>query len=450
MPAPTTDVAVARDTTSPIAVTRWPSETPLLILAAAVSLVVWAVATITIIGLLYGLVIAAFFFVGHAVFVAHVRGNGVRIGPEQFPELAESVEQLSRRMGLTPVPETYLMQDGGTLNAFAAKFFRSSIVVLFSDLIDACGDDAGARDMIVAHELGHIRAGHLRWTWLLLPGFFVPFLGSALSRAREYTCDRYGMAGAGRRESALLGLAILAAGGTHGPRVNREVLVRQREQLNTGWMRIGEWLSTHPPLVSRMAALDPALDAIAGTTSSGTARALGILGGAAVTPVAVTFLALTMIVGMIGSPKLGSRPGASKFDEGALEKLLADPRFGERPPAASAAATPLVQEPPAPPVEPLPAGTDVGQELARIQVDVDLTALSGVVEMERGRGSMPADAAALYAVVAQRNPGEPERHDPFSGQRYVYEQRDGGYVLKSVGPDRQAGTADDISREARR
>jgi hypothetical protein len=92
----------------------------------------------------------------------------------------------------------------------------------------------------------------------------------------------------------------------------------------------------------------------------------------------------------------------------------------------------------------------VGQELSKIQVNVDLTALAGVVEMERASGAVPVDAAMLYAKAAQRHPGEPERRDPFGGgQRYQYEQRDGSWVLRSVGPDGKGGTADDIIRDSR-
>ena len=55
-------------------------------------------------------------------------------------------------------------------------------------------------------------------------------------------------------------------------------MVRQRENLNTGWMKIGEWLSTHPPLANRIAALDPALDALTERSSAGTIRGLAIVG----------------------------------------------------------------------------------------------------------------------------------------------------------------------------
>jgi len=113
----------------------------------------------------------------------------------------------------------------------------------------------------------------------------VPFLGAAYSRAREYTCDRYGAALCGDRQGALRGLAILAAGGTHGPQVNLESLVAQRRDLNTGWMTLGRWLMTHPPLCDRVAALDPVLGDAIQLSSRGPLRALGILGTACIIPI---------------------------------------------------------------------------------------------------------------------------------------------------------------------
>jgi Zn-dependent protease with chaperone function len=229
-----------RQSQATITIEPWPGERPLFLLALLVSLALWLLATITVIGLVYGAIFGLFFFVMHLAFVAYVRGNAVRLGPDQFPEIHSTVVRLAGRIGLDPVPEAYLMQAGGSLNAFATRFLRTHMVVLFSDLLEACGDNTAARDMIIAHELGHVHRGHLKWHWVLLPAHLIPFLAQALSRAREYTCDRYGLAGAGSTEGALLGLAILSAGGTHGPLVNRRVFVAQRGALNTGWMTIGE------------------------------------------------------------------------------------------------------------------------------------------------------------------------------------------------------------------
>jgi len=188
-------------------VQRWPTETPLFVLVLLSAIACWIFLVLSIIGLVYAGMLGIFFFVSHVSFIAHLKGSAVRVGPDQMPELYERIEYLSRRVGLKAAPTVYVMQAGGTLNALATKFFSSNFVVLFSDLIEACGDNAEARDMIIAHELGHLKAGHLKGLWFLLPGMFIPFLGSAYFRAREYTCDRYGFcslsgseSGAGRNE----------------------------------------------------------------------------------------------------------------------------------------------------------------------------------------------------------------------------------------------------------
>jgi Zn-dependent protease with chaperone function len=428
---------------APIKVERCPSEVPLLFVTALVSAGIWLLAAISIFGLAYAAFLGAFFFVAHAAFVAHVRGSAVRLGPDQFPELNAVVESLAHRMGMARVPEVYLMQAGGTLNALASKFMRANIVVLFSDLLEACGDDTAARDMIIAHELGHLHAGHLRWTWFLIPGSIVPFLGTALSRAREYTCDRYGLAGAGRRDSALVGLAILAAGGTYGPKVNLESLVRQRDNLNTGWMKIGEWLSTHPPLASRIAALDPSLDALTESSAAGTIRGLGIVGAAVALPVVLTIVA-TMALANVGSllaNQLASDQAAAENPELAalVAEMRSHPTERVQPGASAAAATGATAAP-----------VDFNQEMAAIQAKMGLESLANVVELEKAAGSMPWDLDTLYLKSTQRNPDQPEPRDPYDGERFGYQAQQGSYLLWSVGPDKQSGTADDIVKDSRR
>jgi Zn-dependent protease with chaperone function len=262
-------------------VERWPSELPLLALCLVASVVIYALLIVSVVGIFYVAAFALMFFVMNAAFVAHVRGSAVRLGPQQFPDLYRRVEGIARRIGLDEVPDAYLMQAGGAINAFATRFLGLNVIALYSHLLEACGDNEAARDMIIAHELGHIKAGHTRLRWLIAPASLVPFLGSALSQAREYTCDRYGLAGAGDKSGALLGLTILAAGGTHAPLVNQQALARQREDLDTGWLTIGSWMSSHPPLSKRLAALEPALLTGVRISWTGRLRAIAIVGSVA-------------------------------------------------------------------------------------------------------------------------------------------------------------------------
>jgi Zn-dependent protease with chaperone function len=309
-------------TASPaIKIEPWPTEKPLLWLAGIFSFFVWFALAISIFGIVYLALIGLFLFIGHVIFVAHVRGSAVKIGPDQFPELHATIETLAKRMGFDRPPEAYVMQAGGLLNALATRLFRSKFIVLYSDLLEACGDNTAARDMIIAHELGHIKEGHLNWHWFFLPGLLVPFLGSALSRAREYTCDRYGLAGAGQREGALRGLSILAAGAEKGPKVNLKAMARQVEDLDTGWLTLGTWLATHPPLSARVIALEEDLKPAGYTGSRGMLRALSLIGAVYVLPMIIAFIAI-FVVGAMGQKlqqleRARSIQAPTSFDSGA-------------------------------------------------------------------------------------------------------------------------------------
>jgi len=238
-----------------ITVTPSPAEAPLRVLLLIIGIALWIVFVLSVVGLVYGILLGLFFFFVHMSLIAQLRGSSVRLGPNQMPELYDRVVELSRRIGLKKVPDVYLRQSGGLLNAFATRFGRARFVVLFSELVHACGDNLSALDFIIAHELGHIHRGHLNLRWLFAPALFIPFLGSAYSRACEYTCDRYGFQAPNDPDRGLDGLCILAAGPQFASAVNRQAFAAQDRDLNTAFMKLGEWFATHPPLALRLAAL---------------------------------------------------------------------------------------------------------------------------------------------------------------------------------------------------
>lgn len=272
-----------------IQVARWPSEIPLRIAIFLVSIVLWLLIIVGTfgLGLIYVVLIAVFLFFVQVGFIAYLRGSAVRLGPDQFPEIYQRVVEFAQRAGMKNEPEAYLMQADGALNAFATKFFRGQIVVLYADLLEACGDDTEARDMIIGHEIGHLRCGHLDWFILTSLGRFIPFLGSAYSRACEYTCDRWGAALSGSAQGARRGLMVLAAGGAHSRKMNVDAYVRQQQNLDTGWMTLARWLGTYPPLSARVDALNPNPAATRYSSSRGPLRAWGIILSFILVPVAI-------------------------------------------------------------------------------------------------------------------------------------------------------------------
>lgn len=160
----------------------------------------------------------------------------------------------SRRLGLKEAPKTFVVQSEGSLNAFAMKFISRPFVIIYSGLIDACTDPRQV-DFVIAHEVGHVAAGHLKWLGFLAPARFVPWLGTAYSRACEYTCDRCGLAVVEDRESADRGLLVLAAGGKSAMQANVQTFMEQRLETGRFWSATVELGSTHPFLCKRVAAL---------------------------------------------------------------------------------------------------------------------------------------------------------------------------------------------------
>ncbi len=233
-----------------------PKEPPLFVLGVIFSTLVWLVAVVGTLGI--GLVyigLAAFFILtAHAVFLAHVRGNGIRISRNQLPDLYARCEAAALKLGLERMPEVYLMQQGGVLNAFATKLLSRRFVIIYSDLADACADPRQL-DFVIGHEIGHLAAGHLAWNAFLAPFRVVPWLGPAYSRAREYTCDRCGLHAVEALEPALRGLAVLAAGGRLAQQVDVAAFAAQRLESGRFWMATAELCMSHPYLCKRVAAL---------------------------------------------------------------------------------------------------------------------------------------------------------------------------------------------------
>lgn len=386
-----------------IAPERWPTERPLFAMVLLSSMLIWLFLVVSLVGAIYAVFIGLFFFVSQLAFVSYIRGSAVRLGPNQFPELHAQVVELSRAMEMEP-PATYLMQAGGSLNAFATRFLRRSIVVLYSDLLEACGENHAARDMIITHELAHLRCGHLNWLWLTLPGYFVPFLGSALSRAREYTCDRFGLMGAGDSGGAVHGLTILSAGPKLAPEVNLEAFVRQQDDLNSGFMTLGEWLGSHPPLSKRIAALDSSLADPHFQPTRGRASALMIL--------------VVVMLGGVGSTVALGTYGKAFLDS--IEELqtsaVAD-EFELPDPAVGAA-----------------------------QVETDFAMLSEFIAAGWSLSSLPETLQEVRDHWASQM-AEPFPTDPFDGYDYGFDQVGISYRLWSSGPDGMADTADDLSFE---
>ncbi|WP_163101176.1 M48 family metallopeptidase [Peribacillus alkalitolerans] len=226
-------------------------------LAALFSIVTYIFLAVSIIGIVIIAVLFLFSYFVHALNLAYIRRNGVRVSENQFSHIYERANVLSQEMGLDKTPFIYVMESSGILNAFATRFFGKNMVVLYSDLFDLIEDEGEEEVLFVlAHELAHLKRKHVLTHMLLLPAMWVPFLSEAYLRACEYTCDRYAAFYTNNLESSLNALAIFAIGERLFKKVDKEAYIRQLQEERGFFAWLSEKLSTHPHLPKRMNALN--------------------------------------------------------------------------------------------------------------------------------------------------------------------------------------------------
>ena len=196
-----------------------------------------------------------FFFIMYSTAIrflmnGYLRGNGVRVTESQFPEVHQMILEIASEFNMKKIPEVFLVQSGGALNAFATRFAGRNYIAVYSEVFSLIENDPSVLKFVLAHELAHIKRKHLQkhsWTFL---SFYVPFLNAAYSRSCEHTCD--GFANGISREGALKGLTLLASGRELYKKIDVETYLRDYELQNSLTVKIAEKFFSHPTLPNRI------------------------------------------------------------------------------------------------------------------------------------------------------------------------------------------------------
>ncbi|MGZ4632431.1 MAG: M48 family metallopeptidase [Actinomycetes bacterium] len=189
--------------------------------------------------------------------------NGVEVTPRQLPDLYRLYTDLAAEMGFTAsagleaLPRLYVVNGNGTLNAYATKCqLRRAYIVIYSDLLDVAYefDDFSTIRFVLAHELGHVKEGHVSlWRTALKPIPSLLLLWRSVSRAQEYTADR--VASYYAPEGAM-GLLALMCGKRIYRRVDADSYLESVQAHKDGfWLRFANYLADHAVGFRRMEAL---------------------------------------------------------------------------------------------------------------------------------------------------------------------------------------------------
>ena len=198
--------------------------------------------------------------------------SGLRVGPNQFPEIYQMVRDCSELLGIG-IPTTFITAELGVLNAFALAIEDAEpMIVLNSSIVERMTPQE--LKAVIGHECGHVHNNHGIYNVfanLLINGIgaSIPGIREILalvslplrvaiqtwSRAAEVTCDRAGVLCCGEADSTISAQSKLLAGGLLSDhQINVDALLEQYDSLRSSPVRMLELLNTHPAGVRRILA----------------------------------------------------------------------------------------------------------------------------------------------------------------------------------------------------
>lgn len=220
-----------------------------------ISIIVWIVCMVTIFPIIIVGVIGLFIWLGNGLLVAQLKADAVKVDGNQLPELAGVFAKVCGKLQIQNIPDLYILQSGGILNAFATRHGGRNFVVVYSELLDTYGPASAEIEFLLGHELGHIKRNHILKNLFLAPGLLFPLLGNAYSRACESSCDRYGLFSASQSQGAINAMLVLAGGKQAKSVMTPAPLAAQYANQRGFFVSWYELISGYPTVSQRLANL---------------------------------------------------------------------------------------------------------------------------------------------------------------------------------------------------
>lgn len=184
-----------------------------------------------------------------------VRGNALRLSPEQIPLLRGILERHCARLRLREVPELYMSDIAISEVARAYSAWHRQYIVLGTAFND--GPLEEVEDVFaftLGRELGRLRLGHTCWWSEALVAYVArtPYLKRPLNHVRTYSLDRYG---AFLAPDGVRGLLVLASGREILQRINVTDYLARLPEMGETWARLSNRAGDEPHVGCRVKAL---------------------------------------------------------------------------------------------------------------------------------------------------------------------------------------------------
>jgi Zn-dependent protease with chaperone function/uncharacterized RDD family membrane protein YckC len=193
------------------------------------------------------------------VYVSFARGRllggGLRVHAGQFGHIHAVVEECARMMRV-PTPHVFL-RDDPFVPVVGVGIGEPYAIVISAQYVDHFRPEE--LRFLIGRELGHIAAGHTRFTSLLSANgrenAVISVAFGAWLRKIEYTADRAGLLCCGSLETAMRAIAV-ATFGSVGRKADLAAFAGQLKELHAEpSLRMAEWSAATPYSTNRIAAL---------------------------------------------------------------------------------------------------------------------------------------------------------------------------------------------------
>jgi hypothetical protein len=183
-----------------------------------------------------------------------VRANGVRVSPENMPELHEIFVEQCRALHVAPIPELYLLRGGEGVAVAYSTFGERSCIVLDADLLfsEEWKENVDCIAFATGEALGSLSLGHTRWWVNMMTAYAIgiPALRGPLITARMYSRDR---CAAFVAREGVRGLLIRATAKDLLAQVDVAAFIRDSLTPRKGfWYRVSSAVRPHPRLHERV------------------------------------------------------------------------------------------------------------------------------------------------------------------------------------------------------
>jgi Zn-dependent protease with chaperone function len=191
------------------------------------------------------------------LFKAYIFGHSIRVTEMQFSDVYKIALEMAKKMGVVRVPDIFVVNMEGRINALALRFIGHAYVVLYASLVDLMLKRNAIKElrMVVAHEMAHHAAGHVSIfrQIFLYPVTYIPFLYKAYVRACELSADRLALVVTGDLAASQRALISLACGSEAlSSKTNIVTFMNQEVEFLLFFGFLIEIFSTHPRITKRV------------------------------------------------------------------------------------------------------------------------------------------------------------------------------------------------------